>query len=373
MPLFVYQLGDVPLYHTLIGTGDDGVTIDVSRSWRSPSTDLVGVGGSVSFLSNARTLPMSPTVTVEGTLAPTPPYSIARLVNSLTSLGGRRDTPLIGFFLEDTESAAHTDLIWLYTNVLVKSLSAAYSYHDSGDVWSLDKQPISISMQAETKWRPLPRWLWEYRDPFEYIINPTSPYNSQVGFDTLFNHPRTLADLRECYYFYRWQSDGSAYSPAFWGLQFSGVLGGYGSDFTDFGRYEFYSDPALWSAAPSSAYAFTGLSPNGSISITVKRQTGLFANQVREEVSSLDLEVLDADLATAGYTGLRLDDVVFTGLMSPLPGFVWRDSKKLLGVLPKWSYPGTYPGETDRGYNTFTVTGVGTTGQVAFIHEYGVL
>lgn len=373
MPLFIYQLGDVPLFHTLIGTNDDGVSLDIGRDWRNPTTDLIGVGGSASFLSNGRTLPKSPSIKLDGTLVAVPPYSISRLTNSLMSLGGRRNIPLIGFFLEDTELAAQTELLWLYTETLVTSISPEYEYHSSGNVWTLDKQPISISMQAETKWRPLSRWLWEYRDPYEYIINPASAYNSQVGFDTLFGHPKTFGDLRECFYFYRWQSEDSVYSPVFWGLQFDGVLGGYGSDFTDFGRYEFYSDPALWSADPSSVYAFTGLSPSGSVSITVQRQTGLFANQVREDVSSLDLEVLDTDLATAGYSGLQPDDIVFTGLMSPLPGFVYRDGEKLLGVLPKWGYPGTYPGETGRGYNTITVTGESTTGQVAFLHEYGVL
>jgi hypothetical protein len=373
MPLYAYQLGDVPLFHTLIGTSDKGVSIDIGRDWRNPMTELIGVGGAVSFLSNTRTLSKTPGIKIDGTLVSVPPYNITRLRNSLMSLGGRRNIPLIGFYMDDTDAAPLANLIWLYTDVMITSITPDNQYSDASNVWSLDKQPIAIEMQADTRWRPLSQWTWEYRDPFEYLINPASSENSQVGYDTVFVHPKTFGDLRECFYFYRWQSNDSYYSPFFWGMRFDGVLGGYGSDFVDFGRYEFYSDPALWSADPNSVYALTGLSNSGTVSITVKRQTGLFANDVRDEVSSLDLAVLDADLAKAGYGGLHADDIIFTGQLSPLPGFVYRNNQKLMGVLPKWSYPSSYPGETGRGYNTFTVEGTGTTGQVAFLHEYGVL
>ncbi|APU89033.1 hypothetical protein Rctr85_002 [Virus Rctr85] len=377
MPIILYQIGDVPIFHTLVGADGKAVSIDLGRSWRFPTSELHGVGGSVSYLPLTRSLPETPTFKVSGTLHAVPPYSITRSVNALKSLGGRRNIPLIGFSLENPmldEGDCISNLLWLYADTTIVDVDDKSEYNSLSNVWSFDQHPINLTIKAGLRWRVLSPWFWEYRDPLEYIINPLDPANAQTGIDNYFHHPESFDDLLSCAYFYRWQSDLSTYSTLFWGRKYSdGLLGGSGSDFVDFGDYSFYSDPQLWSADPTSVYAFTGLSPSGSISITVQRSTGLFSNQGVEEVSTLDLAELDTDLAAAGYSELRLTDIVYTGALAPFPGFVMRDGQRITSFKPKWSYPGSYPGETGRGYNTFTVSSEDTTGQVAFLHDYGVL
>lgn len=376
MATMLYQLGDVPLFHTLVGDDGKGVSIDLGRSARIPQTNLTGVSGSVSYVPLTRPLLDPMQIKISGILRQLPPYGLTRSINSLKSLIGYKNIPVIGFFMENSQIDGQSvpNLLWLYANCTIKDVDASSDYNSEKDVWGFDKQPITITLVADLRWRSLSPWFWEYRDPHDYLINPNAPTNSQVGIDNYFYHPPTFNDLSENFYFFRWQSDLSQYNPTFWGIKYdSGLLGGVGSDFVDFGSHSFYSDPQLWSAQPTSVYAFTNLSDAGEINMTVRRQTGLFASQYIDEVSSLDLAQLNDDLITAGYSGLLPSDYVFTGYLSPFPGFVYRNGERLTGFTPRWSYPGTYPGETGRAFNTITITAEGTTGQVAYLHEYGVL
>jgi hypothetical protein len=374
--IVLYQIGDVPVFHTFCGIDGNPISFDTPRDWKYPEEELSGVGGSISYLPLTRTLPQRPQFKITGNIKATAPYPVTRTMNALTALGGRRNIPIIAFQLENPmqNDEKVSSLIWLVTDCTITGVEPTNSYNDNSAGHVFEYGQLSLTLKAGMVWKALSPWLWEYRDPLDYIVNPYSDENSQIGVDNYFHHPQQFSDLRECFYFYRWQNALSRYNPTFWGLAFSGgIPGGYGSNFVDFGTYEFYSDPQLWNAPPSSVYAFTGLRPTGSISITTRKATGLFTAQYVDEQSTLSLSDLDDDLATAGYGGLQESDIVFTGAMAPFPGFVYRDGARLMGFSPKWSYQGSYPGETTQGYNTVLFGSKDTTGQVAFLHEYGLL
>lgn len=376
MPVVLYQIGDVPLFHTAVGS--KGISLDLGRGWRNPNIDLTGVGGSASYLSPTRTLSKTPSYKISGQFQGSPPYHLQRIVNQLSALGGRRNIPLIGFFLENAsvDLTCVSDLLWVYTTGVIVDLDNKADYGAESEVWAWNQQPIGITIESDMKWKALSPWFWEHRDPDEILVDVGNPNNAQVGIDNLFIHPKTLDDINDikCCTFYKWPGALSMFDPTFWGLKYSqGILGGVGSDFGDFGTVKIHSDPGMWSADPSSVYAFTGLSPSGSISITNQRPFGPFQGNVVTEVSTLDLAQLKADMVNAGYTDLFPDDVVYTGLLSPFPGFVMRDGERLTGFSPRWDYVGTYPGETAVGVNTITFSSISTTGQVAYLHDFGLL
>lgn len=376
MPVILYQFGNVPLFHTAVGSR--GISLDLGRNWRNPKTELTGVGGSASYLSPTRSLVKSPSYKVTGQLQGKDPYSLQRIISELTALGGRRNMPIIGFFLENpnVDLSAVSNLLWIYTTGTLVDVDNKSDYGSSEDVWSYNQQPLGLTIEGDMKWKALSPWFWEHRDPNEQLIDVGNPNNAQVGPDNLFLHPLTLDDINDipCSVFYKWPGALSLFDPTFWGLKYSnGILGGVGTDFTDFGTVKIFSDPGMWSADPSSIYAFTGLSPSGSISINVQRPYGPFQGQVTPEVSTLDLEQLRDDMVNAGYTDLFPDDIVYTGLLSPFPGFVMRDGERLTGFAPRWGYVGSYPGETSVGVNTISFSSEETTGQVAYLHDFGML
>lgn len=379
MSLVLYQIGDVPLYHSLKGVNDEAVKLDVASRWRTPSTDFTDVGGDYSFLPLTHSIPDAKEIDISGTLVTGKGMSAGQVLERLKFIGGRRNTPVIAFTLENYtgedgcgESCA-SSVRWLLNECVIDEVSPRYETRSEGTSFNFDVIPVDITMRLGTIWRGLTPWFWEYRPWNERIINPFSSQNMQVSIDNRFLMPKALDQLQENAYFYRWQSELSDFNTSFWAIAHEvDYPAGVGADYQAFGQTEFYSDPFRWSAPPRSFYAFRGVNIEGSISLTVTRAIGYFQGQGIQEQSTLDLAQLSLDMETLGYGELQAADEIFTGLAHPFPGFVKRNGVILDGVRPRWDYPGTYPGETGQGYNIVRVDGINTAGQFAYLHDYGV-
>jgi len=377
MTLILYQVGDVPIHSVAVGVDGKGIQIDRKRKWRNPIESLTDVGGSYSTLPPTRDLPDSNSIKAKMRVLATENIKLDNIYNVLNSIAGRRNVPIIAFEIENQTGPDGEDCIdditWLQTFGVVENVDTKYEYKSEKEPWNLDYMEISLDIFLGTQWEVLNPWVWEYRSWRNRIVNPYSESVSQEGYDIYFNHPKTFADLVSDSYFFRWDAGLFDFNPTYWGLRFSeGRIGGVGSDWTSIGTHVANADPFRWSGKIQSLYGFTGLSTTGTITISTKQATGMFQGDFELQDSTLDLSVLDADLATAGYVGLQPDDIIITGFADPAPGFVIRNSAIISGALPKWDYPGTYPGETGRAYNEITIAFTGTGGQVAYLHEFGV-
>lgn len=377
--MILYQIGDIPVFDAFKGTEDSGVEIGLEQSWRNPEAEFSNTSGRMSFLPRTRALMEPLEVTLSGQVFKSPGFSVEGFINSIKSLGGRRNTPIIAFRGEspddDPECCDCDDMRvdWLINYGLVLNVEVDTELKSQDNPWVFDTLPLSIELQLDTRWVCLPPLLWEYRKWSGRFVNPQSSFNSQEGIDQLFIHPKKFSQIVPNSYFYRWYTELSLFNPVYWGEKYlEGRQGGVGSNFTDFGVFNTYADPSMWPADPASVYAFTELSNSGTINIAVSKSAGYFVDDTEVQVSTLDLSVLNADLLASGFGGLLHNDIVYTGLVAPYPGFVMRDGVKITTARPKWSYPGTYPGETGRGYNSIHFYGDGSTGQVAFLHDYGV-
>lgn len=104
MPVVLYQIGDVPIFHPLKGIDNDGLEIQLDRRWKAPEIELVGVEGVHHFLDPARGLSEAPEINVSGTLVSESNLSGDWFFNKLASFGGKILTPIIAFRYEDTMS-----------------------------------------------------------------------------------------------------------------------------------------------------------------------------------------------------------------------------------------------------------------------------
>lgn len=373
--LFLYQIGDLPVYDNLRGGDRRGLSLELTSDWRNPTQEFAGVSGQHSFAPTTRGILDKNEFRVRANVYPSPYLDSDEVQTMLASMGGRRNTPVIAFrYVEDyTKGAQYID--WLVSYGIVTSVPRKSEYFSPDSMLSVVTHEIEVKMELGTRWRRLSPWLWEYRNWVNRVIDPNSPLLIADAPTNKFVHPERFRHIKPNHYFFLYESSLTDFAPEFWGVKYEEEPndGGYGSDWTTLGDFEFFSDPLRWSAPPSSIYAFTDLATSGTLSISVQRSTGFFAGQAVEEVSELDLAVVDADLAAAGYTGLFADDIIITGLTAPQPGFVYRDGAKIEAARPKWSYPGIYPGECGRGYNVVTIQADGLNPRVAFLHEFGVV
>lgn len=374
--LFLYQVGDLPLYDSLRGPGGKGIQIDMSSEWRDPTQKFSGISGQHSYAPLTHGILDKNSISVKGAVYPTKFMDAEEFQNMLFSIGGRRNIPIIAFrYVENYNSTAQY-IDWLVNYGMVNKVPRKQEYMSEDNIFA----PLTAEIQFDIdnlglKWRRLSPWLWEYRRWADRVIDPNSSLLAASEPSNKFVHPQKFAQILPDRYFFLYDTTLTDFSPAFWGVKYEEEPndGGFGSNWVGVGTFEFFSDPLRWSAPPSSVYAFTNLATSGTLSIAVQRTTGFFANQVVEEISTLDLAIVDSDLNAVGYGGLRSDDIIITGLVAPQPGFVLRDGSKIEAARPKWDYPATYPGEASRGYNKVTLQADGLNPQVAFLHEFGVI
>ncbi len=371
--LIIYQIGDVPLFHSLRAEVGDTVNVKNGRSWRVPTVEFLGSSGDT-FVGD----PYRPTVdagnlNISGEFICTDGDDAKQILKQVQSLGGMVQVPVIGFNYQECDhvdspnccAACNPTLDWIVTYGIITKMSYDSKYFSSKDPFEFMLSPVTIDMTIGTKWKSLNKFEWEYR--IDRNLSPYSPVTSTPS-----NYiPFSLDGIVPKYYFYRWNTALSKYDPTFWGYKHADLVGGVGSNFVDLGAYDIFSPPQTWSAPPNSVYAFTGFTNlTSTLTMSVARNMSLFDLNERVETSSLSLTQLNTDMIAAGYGGLYASDYVITGFATPFPGFVVRDNVQLK-VRPRWTYPGLYPGETGIGFNRINVECVGNPLKMAYLHEFG--
>jgi hypothetical protein len=365
--IILYQVGLFPVYYSLQGVDGKGVKVSSGVSWENPKNEHSGVEGSVSLLPATSPLVKSSSFKVTGSLLNTHYNKMTAGYNYLKSIAGRRNIKLIAMQIEDKsvedgpEVFASGDITWLVCDAILTDIKTDSTW--AGSTITTTNVPVTLTFDIRGYWQPLSPLYWEYR-----------PYDTIVGRDEIvpltsntFLHPVTFDDLTETGTFYRWPSSLSDYSPTMWGQKYDGQIGGNGSDFAPFGLTSLFVDPYVWQNT-NSLYAFTGLTATDEISIKATMKTGEFKTDLVEEESTLDLSTVDDDLALIGYYGLRSTDIIYTGMVDPLPGYVVRDGVRIPDLAVRWQYNLSYPGEVVNGDIEIDFTG--SLGNVAYLHDY---
>jgi hypothetical protein len=344
-----YQIGSVSLFGTLVDT----VTLSGDSGWIVKRSIFDQAGGFYTHTPARRRIAQDTKVSIQGTVVAKNLYSVDQTISRLKALGGLRDTCLIAYDFSG-DPLASMPIRWLFTRGSVTDVkdNSEYMTTDEG----FYKREITIEMSVDPSWQPLLSSFWEYRQirNFEYKIT------GQAGVDNLFSHPEKLSEVRTDSYFYEWPDTLSTYTPLVWPSLYTEE--GYGTDYDDFKTFYVLSHDAVWASPPKAVYAFTDLLPQGTLSITVN-----------EETSTLDLEELDFQLQSRGYSGLQVSDEIFVGMTTPFSSFVQRNNAILTQFVPQWVAPGRYPGEVFTGLNEITISGENTTGQAAVNILFGAL
>lgn len=372
MTYFAYQIGDLSIYGSMKGVDGKGTIFEIPRKWDNPTAKLTDIGGEVSFLPATRSIREVSSFSIKGTALASVDMAVRHFVERLKNMGGRRDIPLIVFRAEngDCDCGDCFTMDWLVATCTLLEVPVTSEWGGE-DAWSYEKAEVNISGVMTSEFRRLSEWFWQYRDAYDRMFDPSltpASIDLPLGY---FPHPKNIDEMVGNGFFFKWSSDGSDFDPAFWALKYNNQSGGMGSDFSDFGEVNVLSNQAEWSEVPVSIYAFTDLTPTGEIEIEITKKTGFFQGDYIIESSTLDLEQLDADLASFGYGGLASTDVIFTGVVEPFPGYVLKDGQIITDVRPKWSYVGLYPGELGLEFSKVRFNKNGTSGLVAYLFEYG--
>lgn len=372
--LMIYQIGDAPLFFTLRSKAGDSVSIRNSREWKAPFVEFTGAPGNT-FVGDAhQVLPESQKLDISGEFICDDGVSAEKMLRHLNSFGGVPQIPIIAFRYQECDHVdnlsccqkCNSTLDWIVNYGIITKIEQDSNYNNTDELYASMFAPVSITMTLGTKWKHLNAYEWEYRS--DRVLNPF------VGLEAPNKYfiPITLNGLQHNNYFFRWNTVLSKYSPTFWGIKYGDEFGGLGSDFSDVLSTDVFSDPQIWSAPPTSAYAFTNINNvNSELAILVQRNIGLFDSNPRIETSTLDLDQLNTDMISAGYGGLYQSDVIFTGAVQPFPGFITRNGSRI-NVRPRWTYSGIHPGETGIGFNKVSFSCLGNSVKVAYVHDYGM-
>lgn len=367
MPLFVYQIGDFPIFNNVRGVDRDSFEIETSRAWRIGTQQLPGVSGVVRHNDPTKPLSSSSSISVNGAFVFGEGGSIDYYINHLMRLGGINSLPIIGMWYEE-QPDCEAELRWFYARGAVLTVERSSELLDQDGTGTM-VQPFSVDIEIDPTWRFLSEWLWEYRTaPIVGVLSNTKQWQTWAA---KFSHPQKLNQLSTNGSFYFWGDDWVQYAPDFWSYKYSqNNHGGIGSSFGPAGITEFLTTPLTYSAPPHSVYAFTGLSNVGEIILQVNRQSGVFGDYVVEQAIA-DLSQIDLDLNTLGFTGLNSNDIIITGDVFPSPGFVLRNNEIIDGYVPSWEFSTRYVGETGYGHNIVSADFVGgAIGSWAYLHEW---
>ena len=372
--LFPYQIGDTPLYSFFSGRDDEGITLSVDPKWRFSEITFTGRRGV--HLTNPATYALSdlPDFEVSGTILARDSAHAQWIQSAVNSLGGRINIPLIVFRYENPlKQGECSELDWLYADAIILSSELEYNYGGTeASQWGHLSLSLKISGKLLAPFARMPKWVWEYRSYQERVQDPFAESGSSSPNNTFF-HPTEYHHLQREGHFVRWLHPDTLLDTSYWGVKyFQDTSGGVGEDFGDFKSVFYYANPQLWSALPQALYAFTELLPYGSIQIDVQQSTGFFANDDFIESSILDLAQLDTDLNSAGYGGLFNSDLIYTGAVTPYPGFIVRNGVILSDIRPRWLYTGEYPGIVKNGATNVNIQAVLTAGKMAYLFDYGL-
>lgn len=341
---WVYQIGDVPLFGSLV----DDIEISESRSWSAKRTFFQQTSGYFDHVPEGRRFFEAANADIKGKLSSKDNRMFLHIMSRVKAMSGLRDMPLIVCEVQSLD--IDPTVRWLITRGTVTSVDDSSAYGSEDDQYYL--KDFSIKMQIDYAWRPLLGWYWEDRPATSFSMNPTT----QNGLDNMFILPRDYADITKTNYFQEWGDDYSRLEPFVWPLLYQGGKG-YGADYTAFRSMYINAVEQIWAAPPVTLYAFTDLLPQGELSITANGR-----------VSTLDLYDLDGQLLDRGLEGLFPSDEIFAGSEN----FIRRNGS-ILALIPEWDYDDAAPGELRSGMNYVTVAGDNTTGRFAINSIFGAL
>lgn len=370
--LFVYQIGDIPLFRYLVGT-EDPIQTEFEQEWDLPALRFVQSGATLYQGPANRSLGQAVKMKVEGVVQARSTALAQELLTALRMLGGRLAIPVIVFRFEDALNSSNsvTEIDWLVADAIIssKNQSMPYAGFDLGVAGHV-RLRLDIELTLMNPLRRLQPWFWEYRSFRDRQQNPYIADGASSG-SLLFTHPRIIADIQDEFYFVRWLDRDTLLNPDYWEVAFS-VDGGQGMEFEEVYEVFYHSDPMRWSAPPQAVYAFTGLLPYGTLSIQAQRSTGPWHGDDYEELSTLNLVELDAQLALQGYGGLFNSDILYVGDIFPFPGYILRNGAILENITPGWDYSGLFPGELQCGAGRVRFIPYLSPMLVAYRFAYGV-
>jgi len=339
MNVWIYQIGNIPVYEVLSSRSDGGVEVDIPRKWHVPTEDLKDTGGRINLMPSGRTSPEAVDISVKGDFFETSTMPAMSFVNQINSLGGFRDVPIIGFRLASQPNGSQPILHWLTMNVTIESVDVEFSYKDTE--WKSDVVTVDIKMKGEAYWRSLNSSVWSYS-----LFNHRG---DQKSFSI--SHPKYITDINKNYSFVqRIDNNTIIHNPSLWGVFYkSDPFGSFGFSWTSSLSNYVYSHPYFWSGEPISYYAFKNLDLNNQVSIEVVKNDGSLST------STLNTNDLHTILVARGYYGLRPSDIIIAGKTNPLPGFVIREGNVIPVVAP-WIKQDVFVGRVGIGESLIKVT-----------------
>ena len=257
--IILQQIGDVPIFGSVVGNDGSGLKLNRPYSWNNPLSEITGVEAVVSQLPASTSLAESNTLKLDGMVLATNYQSVDGTIESLKYVSGRQNTKVIGFMLQsvpagiDEDLRMLSDLQWLENDCVLSDIKVTSEWGTGNSDVGLK---ISFTLSLGLTWRGLSDLYWEYRSPNLRYDNPYSIDISPLTPQNRFIHPQTFGDIETNNYFFRWPNNLSAMSPAVWGEKYSGNLDGMGSDYASFGITNVFADPLRWQSV-SSVYAFT--------------------------------------------------------------------------------------------------------------------
>lgn len=369
----LYQVGDLPLYNKLVGAGGDAIEVEVEYGWGVPETNFTANSGRRYAVPATRSIPDAVSISFTASVQATDYMTASRIKNRIRSFAGRRNMPIIVMQYDEDFDNPSRSIMWLIAYGIMNSDENASSYAGEDFNKGFAYQELEIELVITEPFRQLPTAFWEYRPEQSRSLNLFAEEESVAGMGITFWHPQQFFEIQPNNYFVKWMNSETMLNTEYWALAHLTSMSesGIGSDFDEVGDVHYFSNEDMWTLAPRPLYAFKNLTPYGTVSITVKLKTGLYFGEEIETVTTLDIEQLDLDLANAGYGGIAVDDIIYTGDFYPRPGFVMRNGVELTGVRPRWSYSETYPGELPNGYTIITFSKYLNDAQVAYLIDFG--
>lgn len=253
---------------------------------------------------------------------------------------------------------------WMVICVELTSMKRVWEW-DSGQQLPYDHIGIEMEVVPITPyWEPLDQIRWRYWQSRKPDFTMT-PGNAEFDDPTIYLHPRRIPRPVSTdggfQYLERRSHDlqGLMLNPENWTLGYKGTqprpdLGIVTPGLLDAPVSHTFTVPlGAWPAPPRSLYYFSDFNNDGEINIEVTSTLPTLWEVSNQ--ATLDLEVLDANLANDGYEGVKSSDSMIVGDTGLGGGIYLRDGVILDTYIP-WEYTGRYPGQTCAGHNIIGVS-----------------
>lgn len=259
------------------------------------------------------------------------------------------------------KSAPFDELLWLHTIGSLEKVDATRE--------KKGKFEVVLTISTAATWQPVNRFIWQYRaGKYSNLFKHETPVAPE---DNLKPYPRLRSIFNFCSE-YLWakrvySDEFIHYDPDVWDIlhDFHRITFDYqtgaGHTWTDNTNSFFYfADRSIWSAPPSSVYAFRipqlqeTKSPFDSISIEVIKAIDAWQSDV--QISTLDLIELNSDLVANGLAAIGVGDVIYAGDGKVQPSFIVRNGQIINGIIPNWTYPDSAVGVGGLGSNYVRIT-----------------